>query len=148
MSLIVLSALMALGLSGLAGGGPNPAQAIRTADGTFEVLAPRISRDGNVIETLLRVNAARRIDKLVIGVDPGLWSQITTNSTLPQAADESFEQGLIRFAFDKVDAGSSFQLQVSQQINPALVGTNRGRIAFFDGKRLLAQAPMQLTVLP
>ena len=84
----------------------------------------------------------------MIGVEPGLWSQITTNSTVPQAAEESFEQGLVRFAFGEVEAGESFEFQVAQQINPDLIGTNRGRIVFFDGKRPLAELPMQLTVLP
>ena len=148
LSLIVLTGLMVLGLSGRAGGGPSHAQAVRNAHGVFELLAPSISRDGNVIEQQIRVQAIGRIDKLVIGVDPQLWHQITTNSTVPQAAEESFSKGLIRFAFDTVDAGTSFQFQVSQQINPALIGTNRGRIAFFDGERLLAELPVRLTVLP
>ncbi|MEO7241570.1 MAG: hypothetical protein ABIW85_01555 [Variovorax sp.] len=148
LSLIVLSILLATALSGVLGGGPRTVYREHNQAGDFTVLAPRVSRNGNIVELRFQVDARNAIEKLVIGVDPGLWRQITTNSTMPQAADETFEEGLIRFSFGKVDAGASFELQVEQQINPDLIGINRGRIVFFDGRRALAELPMQLTVLP
>ena len=147
-SLLVLGALLALALSGLAGGGVRDEHEVRNADGEFSVLAPRIARNGEIIETLFRVRAARRIDELVIGVEPALWRQITTNSTMPTAASETFEHGLVRFSFAALDAGEAFVFQVAQQVNPDLLGSNSGRIVFFDHDRPLAEAHARLTVLP
>lgn len=148
LSIILLTALFIAGLSGLAGGGPRTEHVVRNAAGDFKVLAPTISRNGDIFEIRFRVEAHAAIGKLVIGIEPDLWSQITTNSTVPQAADESFEDGLIRFAFDRLDADEAFEFVVQQQINPDLVGVNSGRVVFLDDKRPLAQLPMRLTVLP
>ena len=148
LSLLILGIVVALGLSGLAGGGPRTEQSERNARGTFTLLAPTISRNGDIIESRFRVEAAKPIDKLVIGVEPSLWAQITTNSTVPQASEEKFEGGMLRFAFDRVDAGGSFEYQVAQQINPDLVGSNRGRVVFYDGNTPLAEFSARLRVLP
>lgn len=148
LSLLVLGALLGAALSGLAGGGARSEQAVRNAEGEFAMLAPRITRNGDIMETRFRVLAAKRIDKLVIGVEPALWRQITTNSTMPDAADESFEDGLVRFSFAALDAGKAFEFKVAQQVNPDLVGSNAGRIVFLDGDRTLAEMRASLTVLP
>ena len=147
LSLAVLGAVLAAGLSGYAGE-KRIGLAVDNAAGQFRLEAPSIVRNGNIIETRVRVVAKRRIGKLVIGIEPGLWRQITTNSTTPDAANESFADGLFRFAFDKLDPGKVFEFQINQQVNPNLIGANRGRVVFLDGNDVLAQIPVAMRVLP
>jgi hypothetical protein len=147
LSLVILGALVAIGLSGYAGGG-SAQHEVRNAAGLFVVRAPDTIRNGEIFETRLRVVARRPIGKLVIGVDPAFWRELTTNSTVPQAGEETFRDGLFRFSFDKVEAGAAFEFQVAQQINPGLWGTNRGRVVFLDGDTVLAELPVALRVLP
>ena len=146
-SLMVLAVLVGLGLSGQAGGG-HVERALRNADGHFSVRWPQVTRSGNVLQTRLRVVADRPIGRLVIGIEPGLWRQLTTNSTLPQADSETYRGGLWRFSFGKLDAGQSFEWQIAQQVNPSLWGINRGRLVFLDGERVLAEVPLTLRVWP
>ena len=84
----------------------------------------------------------------MIGVDPALWHEVTINSTVPQASEETFEGGLIRFSFGPVEAAQSFQFQVAQQINPSLWGVNPGRVVFMDHDRVLAEIPVSMRILP
>jgi len=147
LSLAILGALVVIGLSGYAGGG-SAEHEVRNAAGAFALRAPDIIRNGEILEMRLRVVAQRPIDKLVIGVEPALWREVTTNSTVPQAGEETFRDGLFRFSFDKVEAGGAFEFQVVQQINPGLWGTNRGRVVFLDGDTVLAEMPVAMRVLP
>lgn len=147
LSLVILGALVVIGLSGYAGGG-SAEHEVRNAAGTFVLRSPHIIRNGEILESRMRVVAQRPIDKLVIGVEPALWREVTTNSTVPQAGEETYRDGLFRFSFDKVEAGAAFEFQVVQQINPGLWGTNRGRVVFLDGDTVLAEMPVAMRVLP
>ena len=147
LSLVVLALLVAVGLSGLAGGRMQLAE-WRSDAGTFTLRFPPVIRNGEFLETRFGVRAARRIERLVIGIEPALWRQVTTNSTVPQAGEETFDGGLIRFAFGAVDAGGAFDFQVAQQINPSLGGLNRGRVVFLDGERVLAEGTVSMRILP
>ena len=146
-SLVILGAVVAFGLSGLAGG-RRAEHVVHNAAGAFSFTSPDVVRNGEMLESRARVVAARPIGKLVIGIEPTLWRELTTNSTIPQAGEESYRDGLFRFAFDKVEAGRTFEFQVAQQINPNLWGTNSGRVVFLDGDHVLAEIPVVMHVLP
>ncbi len=146
-SLVLLGAVVAWGLSGLAGD-RHADHSVDNASGRFELWAPVIARCGNVIESRVHVVAKRRIAKLVIGVDAPLWHQITTNSMVPAAASEASVQGQHRFSFDAIEAGQRFDLQIAQQINPSLFGVNHGRVIFLDGDQPLAEMALEIKVLP
>lgn len=147
LSLGILGLVMIWGLSGHAGD-RRANHVIDNPAGRFEVTVPDIVRCGNVIETRIQVVAKRRIDKLVIAVDEGLWRQITTNSMLPAAGGEASTDGQHRFSYDAVEAGQTFALQIEQQVNPKLFGANHGRLAFMDGDRPLADIALDIQVLP
>lgn len=146
-SLVVLGIVVAFGLSGNAGGKRQHQQLDNDA-GTFSLDAPAVSRTGDILATRLRVAARQHIGRLVIGVEPALWHDITNNAMIPNASDEHYADGLVRFVFDKVEAGSDFRLQIAQQINPSLVGGNHGRIVFLDDGKVLAEFNVTLKVLP
>ena len=112
------------------------------------VRTPAIVRNGEILETVIDVRPRRRIAKLVIGVEEGLWRGVTVNSTVPTAAEESFHSGLFRFGFAAAEPGQSFVLKIDQQVIPGLGGRNRGRVVVFDDKDPLAELALELTVLP
>jgi len=146
-SLLILGAVVATGLSGLAGG-RRAEHVVHNAAGAFSFTAPDVVRNGELLESRARVIAERPIGKLVIGIEPALWRELTTNSTVPQAGEESYRDGLFRFTFDRLEAGATFEFQVAQQVNPSLWGVNRGRVVFLDGDRVLAEIPIAMRVLP
>lgn len=146
-SIVVLGALVAFGLSGLAGSSSTTREVANDAV-ELTVLTPGIVRNGEMLETVIDVRPRRRIGKLVIGIEEGLWREVTVNSTVPAPADESFEGGLFRFGFAAVEPGQSFVFKIDKQVNPALGGRNRGRVVVFDGKDRLAELPLELLVLP
>ena len=147
LSLVVLGLVVAIGLCGLAGE-RSVDLAVDNAAGRLELRVPSIVRSGNVIETRLHFVARQPVAKLVVAIEPELWRQITTNSIEPAAASEEFSDGMLRLSFDKLEAGQAFDLQFAQQINPALFGTNRGRIVVLDEQRQLAELAIELRVLP
>jgi hypothetical protein len=146
-SIVVLGALVVFGLSGLAGS-RSTANDVANAAVELTVRAPGIVRNGEILETVIDVRARRRIGKLVVGVEEGLWREVTINSTVPTAAEESFEDGLFRFTFAAVEPGRSFVFKIDQQVNPALGGRNRGKVVVFDDKDRLAELALELMVLP
>jgi len=146
-SIIVLGALVAFGLSGLAGSRSGTSD-VATAAVEVTVRTPKIVRNGEILETMIDIRPRRRIGKLVVGVEEALWREITINSTIPAAAEEGFEDGLFRFTFSALETGQGFLFKIDQQVNPALGGRNRGRIVVFDDKERLAELPLELRVLP
>lgn len=147
LSLLVLGAVMAWALSGRAGG--------RTADWTVEtpaavlrIEAPRIIRTGQFYETTVEVRARRDIAQLAVAVEPGLWKDVTINSTVPTPAEESYAADRVRFSFDRLAAGETFVFKVDAQVNPSRWGTNAGTLALLDGEAPLAALPLSMRILP
>lgn len=147
-SLIVLGTLMILVASGLLGGAPRPWHRIATADAELAVRMPARSRNGEFFETEIIVTARRPIAKLVIGVTPGLWHNVTVNTFIPAPTEESFDDGAFRFDFGPVAAGDTRVVKIDSQINPQLWGGTRGTISVSDDKRELAALPLSMRVLP
>ena len=105
-------------------------------------------RSGSFAQTRIRVHARQDIDELVLAFEPSIWREMTTNSIVPTPAEETHADGLIRFSFDSLDAGKSFELSIQQQVNPSRFGTNRGRFVLLDGERPLLEVPLSYLVLP
>jgi hypothetical protein len=147
LSLLVLGAVVAWGLSGRAGG-RSATQSAEAPAATLQVHMPRIIRTGQFYETTVTVRARRDIAKLTVAVEPGLWQDVTLNSTVPAAAEESYGDGRVRLAFDRLAAGETFVFKVDAQINPSRWGTNAGSVALLDGDTPLVALPLSLRILP
>jgi hypothetical protein len=148
LSLVVLGTVVGLGLSGALGGGRVERRAIDNAAVELAVRMPAVVRSGEMLETRVQVVAHKRIAQLVIGIDPALWRELTTNSQAPEPQSESYADGLLRLDHGALESGEKFDLQISQQVNPRLFGSNRGRIVVLDGARRLAELELDLKVLP
>lgn len=147
LSAIVLGTVVALGLSGRAGG-KIVAPGAETPEVALRVEMPDVVRNGEMLEARVHVRAKRTIGKLVIGIESALLRELTVNTMVPAAGEESHVQGAFRFAFGKLEAGEEFVYKIDGQVNPTLFGSNRGRISVLDGKAPLAAVEASLRVLP
>ncbi len=148
LSLAILGAFMALVASGLLGGVPRPVHSVTTPAVALHVRSPDVIRNGEFFETEIVVEARQRFSKLVIGVSPELWQNITVNTFIPAASEESFENGAFRFDYGPLEAGERLVVKIDSQINPALVGGTGGAVTVSDDKTQRAALPLAIRVLP
>lgn len=146
--LVLLGVILVAALSGAFGGGADEPLRAKGPDAELAVDMPRILRSGMYFEMQIEVRADRNLTDAVIGIHPGLWRDITINTTIPQAGDERYERGMLRMRYGALGAGDHLILKVDGQINPDLLVGTRGSVALFDGDKRLAEVPVTVTVLP
>jgi hypothetical protein len=147
-SLLILGGLMALALSGVLGGGFNASPSVENEHVVLAYHGPTVIRSGMFFEAHAVVVAKQPIKKLVVTVSESLIHDMTMNTMVPAAGEETFEGGAFRFSYDKLDRGNTFDVKFDFQINPSLFAGTEGRIAVYDDKTLLAALPVSITVLP
>ncbi len=148
LAFVFLGCLLAIAMTGQLGGAPAPVTLVRAPAADLEVKLARPLRSGLFFETHIRVVARRDIAKPVIGVDASLWRDLTINSQIPAAADESFADGQYRFAYPGLKAGDTLEIKIDGQTNPPLVGHLAGGITLLDGDASLATTHVLVPVLP
>ncbi len=146
LALVVFGAVMLLGMTGLLG-----READWRAEGNgvrLEVHTSEILRNGEFFEMRVSVEADRAVEELVIGVESALWEDLTVNTMIPAATDETGTDGEFRFTFAELEAGSSFLMKIDLQVNPDIVAGNEGAVTLYDGEELLATTDVTIAVLP
>jgi hypothetical protein len=145
-SFVVVGTVVVLGLTGLLG---HERDWHTTDRGTsLSIHMPEVIRNGEFVEMRVTVESDADILELGIGVDQALWEDITVNTMIPGATDESSEDGAFRFAFGPLSAGTTFLFKVDAQVNPDIVGGNSGSITVYDGDTVLVSTGIEMTVLP
>lgn len=150
LSLLILSTVVTLGLSGVLGHAGMQRDTYR-ADGpphSLDVEMPTTIRTGDFYETRLRVRAGTDIATLRIGVPAALWREVTINAMVPQPESESSDGERFQFDFGPLAAGEERLVKISAQVNPRLHGTVSGELEVMDRDRVLLRAPRQMRVLP
>ncbi|HWT42211.1 MAG TPA: hypothetical protein VN152_06155 [Sphingopyxis sp.] len=147
-SFVILAAIITFALSGLTGGQPSPLRSENFGAARFDVKTPSVIRNGEFFETRIRIEAARDISDAVLAVSPSLWTDMTINTMIPAASEESFKGGAYRFSYGRLRAGEILVVKIDGQINPPLFAGTRGEIALFDGERRLGGMPLKIKVLP
>ena len=146
LALVVFGAVILLALTGMLG---HERDWRAEGDGTsLLVHAPEIIRNGEFLEIRIDVASEAPIDELVIGVATSLWEDMTVNTMIPAATEESGTDGAFRFTFDRLEAGTVFELKIDLQVNPDIVGGNQGDITVYDGEEAITQVTIGMTVLP
>jgi hypothetical protein len=146
LALIVFGGIMLLGLTGLLG---READWRAEANGVrLEVHTSEILRNGEFFEMRVGVEADESITELVIGFDSALWEDMTVNTMIPAATDESSEDGEFRFTFAELEAGTPFLMKIDLQVNPDIVAGNEGAVTLYDGEEPLATTDVTIAVLP
>lgn len=148
LAFILLGGLLVTAMTGTLGGAPAPVTLVRGPVADLEVKLARPLRSGLFFETHIRVVARRAITKPVIGVDATLWRDLTINSQVPTASDESFKDGQYRFAYPAMKAGDVLEIKIDGQTNPPLVGRIGGTLSLFDDDTRLAKSRFSVPVLP
>ncbi len=146
LALIVFGGVMLLGLTGLLG---READWRAESNGArLEVHTSEILRNGEFFEMRVGVEADEPITELVIGFDAALWEDMTVNTMIPAATDESSEDGEFRFTFAELEAGTPFLMKIDLQVNPDIVAGNEGAVTLYDGEEPLAATDVTIAVLP
>ncbi len=148
LAFLILGGLVAIAMTGLLGGGPSPVAVVSAPAASLEVKLARPLRSGLFFETRIRVVARRDIAKPVIGFDAPLWRDLTINSHIPAAADESFNDGQFRFAYAALKTGETLEIKIDGQTNPPLLGRVAGAITLLDDDVRLAETRVSIPVLP
>jgi hypothetical protein len=146
LALGVFGFVIALGVAGLLG---HERDWRSEGDGvTLTVHTPEVIRSGEFLETRVTVEAATAIEDLAIGVEQGLWEDMTVNTMIPAATEESSLDGEFRFTFGPMEAGTRFDLKIDLQVNPDIVGGNQGTLTVYDGDSPTTAVDIDVTVLP
>ena len=148
LSLILLGAILLAALLGLFGGGPTEPLQAETSRASLTVRVPHTLRNGEFFETRISVRAHRAIAEPVIGISPALWRDVTINTTMPQAAEETFSDGLFRLHYAALAPGDTLRIKFDGQINPPMFLGNRGTVVLLDGDRPIAAIPIDIRVWP
>jgi hypothetical protein len=146
LSLVVFGSVIVLGFSGWLG---HERDWRAQGDGvTLDVHAPEITRNGEFLEMRVRVETSTAVDDLAVGVDATLWEDITINTLIPAATEETGTDGEFRFAFGPMAAGTTFDFKIDAQVNPDIVGGNEGALTVYDGDRPITSVDIAIAVLP
>lgn len=144
--IVVLSLVMIAGLLGFAG--REETVSASGAGVRLEWHAPVLIRNGEFLEIRIRLDADEHVSRPVLGVGASLWEDMTVNTFIPAAAEESSVDGEFRFEFAPLEAGSSLLVKIDGQINPDILGGNAGTVTVYDGQETLVSLPIRMEVLP
>ena len=144
---IVLGAAVVAAAIGLLGA-PEEARTASSAAASLEVYGPRLIRTGEFFEMRFRIETSEPLSEATLAVDEQIWRDITVNTMIPAATEETHEDGAFRFTLGPLDADTSFLYKVDAQINPDFFGRNAGRIGLYDGDELITELTYELGVLP
>jgi hypothetical protein len=142
LSLIVVAALLDVvgqGSSVHASGG---------SAATLFVDAPAHLRGGLMFTSRITVEAHQSLDDVRLLLESGWFQGVTFNGIAPQPQSESSHDGWTEFDFGRFEAGQSFSVWMSWQVNPTNVGRHAGDVALYDGGRRLALVPRTVTIAP
>lgn len=148
LSLLILGTILALAAGGFVGGVGQSHLVTTGEDSRLEVETPEVLRNGEFFEMVVRATPGRPVADLVIAVEPSLWKQLTQNSMIPAAAEESFSDGAFRFSYGEAAAGESVEVKMDFQINPSLFGGVSGAVSLLDGEAPLVSLPVSIEVRP
>ena len=146
LSLVVFGAVIVLALTGMLG--HEREWAAESGGTTLAVHMPRLIRNGEFFEMRIGVESDEPIGELVVGIDQAIWEDMTVNTLVPAATEEVSEDGVFRFTFAELPAGTPFLLKVDAQVNPDILGGNEGTVSVYDGERMLVEARVDIGVLP
>ncbi|HEY0595209.1 hypothetical protein [Sphingopyxis sp.] len=148
LSIIILGSLLILALFDVAGGRPSTPMKRDFGAATLTIDTPTTLRNGEFFETRIDVRADADIEDAVVAFTPGLWRDMTINTTLPSPAEETFEKGLLRWSYGPVKRGDTLHVKIDGQINPPLFAGTSGSVLLYDGDRRLGKLPLSIRVFP
>lgn len=145
---LLIAVLLVAGLAGWLGGGRTADRRADTAAAEMIVHVPSPIRNGMIFEWRIQVRARARIDDAVVAIPDQLWRDMTINSLVPAASEETHKGGEFRFHFGPLEPGETLLFKVDGQLNPPHFLRETGAIRLLDDERELARVPVELKVVP
>lgn len=147
-SILLIGALLVTAMFGVFGGQPHPTRRIDTPSAAIVLQFPEILRNGQFFEMRARVKAKRDFADMRLGLSTSYWHDLTINSMVPAASEETATNGEYQFAYGPVKAGEEVTIKFDGQINPPLFAGNKGFLTVLDGEAIMARTPIKLRVMP
>lgn len=146
LSLVAFGIVLTLAFAGLLG---HEREWHADANGTqMSVHMPEIIRNGEFFEIRIEIESSSAIGELGVGVDQELWEDVTVNTLIPAATEETSRDGEFRFTFGELPGDTPFMLKVDAQVNPDILGGNEGQVTVYDGDEPVASLNVSMMVLP
>jgi hypothetical protein len=145
---VLLGGLLLAALLGAFGGTKDPTLGASGDGASLTIGAPRTLRSGMFFEIDIVVDARRAIAKPVVAISRSYLHDLTVNTHLPEPEEMGFEEGRFTMTFPAMQPGDRLVVKIDGQVNPTLIGVNRGTIAIHDDKLELASRAVSLRVLP
>ena len=147
-SMLLIGALLITAMFGIFGGQPHPKRQIDTPAAAIALQFPEILRNGQFFEMRAKVMAKRDFTDMRLGISTSYWHDLTINTMIPAAAEETSNNGEYRFGYGPVKAGEEITIKFDGQINPPLFAGNKGILTLMDGETVVARTPINLRVIP
>jgi len=110
--------------------------------------APTRLRGGLIYEAHFIVQAPQGIQHAAIVLHPDWLKGMTLNTVEPAPAEETFENGSVRFDFGAIPTGGRFELFLQYQVNPTSTGKRKQWVQLMDGDSVLASIRRTLVIFP
>jgi hypothetical protein len=115
---------------------------------TLMVDAPAHLRGGLMFTTRMTVQAHEPLSDARLLLENGWFEGVTFNGIAPQPGSESSRAGWTEFDYGRIEAGQSFSIWMSWQVNPTNVGRHEADVALYDGGRRVALVSRTVTIAP
>jgi hypothetical protein len=145
MSLVCLIPVLAL--LNVFGQHPSTTEASAAA-ATLRVQAPERVRGGLMFQVRIDVEAAQDIKEPQLVLSPGAFEEMTVNSVIPEAMDESTSNGRVTLSYQRLNAGQKLTVWIQYQVNPVNVGKRTTNVLLTDGDKPIATVKRDITSLP
>jgi hypothetical protein len=112
------------------------------------VNAPTTVRGGLLYTASFRVTAHQALRHARLLLDPGWIDGMQVNSTNPEPASESSDNGRLALTIGPIAKGRSALYFIEFQVDPTTVGRHRQNVELDDGTRALLTIRRSVTILP
>jgi hypothetical protein len=145
--LSLLAVIVVLALFDVFGQGSS----VHVSAGTQATLmldAPAHLRGGLMFTSRFTVQAHEPLSDARLLLENGWFEGVTFNGIAPQPGNESSHDDWTEFDYGRIEAGQSFSVWMSWQVNPTNVGRHAADVALFDGDRRVALISRTVTIAP
>jgi hypothetical protein len=145
--LAFLTLICLLGLANLFGQ-LSTVSRVDAAAASLTVDAPLHMRGGVIFTSQVTISAHRKLDDLQVQFSDGWFRGMTYNGIAPQANNENSSADGVTFDYGALDAGQSFPIWISWQVNPTNIGIRSERVTVKDGSTELVSLQRDRWVFP
>jgi hypothetical protein len=115
---------------------------------TLSLSAPERVRGGLLFQAHFTIRARSKLEHAALVLHPDWLQGMTMNTLEPSPADETSENGALRFDYGAIDAGKRFDVFIQYQVNPTAIGERKQWVDLVDGETTVASIKRDLFIFP